>query len=133
MKPGARRKPGSHKLAGSVIRSIRRGTVREALEAYLADLRRHGRLDTARQVEVRFKTVVDEDAIAELELEAVTRDDDEQSRGGEVSNSAGTTSSPPGSPAVHPRFRRPTAPSPEDSPTFKVKCRGAVRVPTRCG
>jgi hypothetical protein len=30
-------------LAGSALRSVKRCTVREALEAYLADLRRHGR------------------------------------------------------------------------------------------
>jgi hypothetical protein len=45
------------------------------LEAYLADLRRHGRLDTAREAEGRFKAVVHNDALADLELEAVTRDD----------------------------------------------------------
>jgi signal transduction histidine kinase len=37
---------------------VKRTTVREALGAYLADLRRHGRLDTAREAEGRFKTVV---------------------------------------------------------------------------
>jgi hypothetical protein len=45
------------------------------LEAYLAHLRRHGRLDTAREAEGCFKTVVYEDTVANLELEAVTRDD----------------------------------------------------------
>ena len=62
-------------LAGSAVRSVKRATVREALEAYLADLRRHGRSDTAREAEGRFKTVIDEDVLAGLELEAVTRDD----------------------------------------------------------
>ena len=62
-------------LAGSAVRSVKRSTVREALEAYLADLRRHGRLDTAREAEGRFKTVIYEDTVADLELEAVTRDD----------------------------------------------------------
>ena len=62
-------------LAGSAVRSVKRSTVREALEAYLADLRRHGRLDTAREAEGRFKTVIYEDIVADLELEAVIRDD----------------------------------------------------------
>jgi integrase len=62
-------------LAGSAMRSVKRSTVREALEAYLADLRRHGRVDTAREVEGRFKTVLYDDLLADLDLEAVTRDD----------------------------------------------------------
>jgi hypothetical protein len=35
-------------LAGSAVRKVKRSTVRGAVEAYIADLRRHGRLDTAR-------------------------------------------------------------------------------------
>ena len=62
-------------LIGSAVRTVKRATVREALEAYLTDLRRHGRLDTAREAEGRFRTVIYEDSIADLELEAVTRDD----------------------------------------------------------
>src|ERR1700756_1015897 len=62
-------------LAGSAVRNIKRATVREALEAYLADLRRDGRRDTARAVEGKFRTVVYEDAVADLDLETVTRDD----------------------------------------------------------
>jgi hypothetical protein len=56
-------------LADSAVRSVKRSTVREALEAYLADLRRHGRPDTAREAEGRFKTVIYDDLIANLELE----------------------------------------------------------------
>jgi len=62
-------------LTGSSVRSLRRSTVRVALEAYVEDLRRHGRDDTAREAEGRFKTVVFEDLIADLPLESVTRDD----------------------------------------------------------
>jgi integrase len=62
-------------LAGSAVRSVKRSTVREAVEAYLADLRRHGRVDTAREVAGRFKTVLYGDILADLDLEAVTRDD----------------------------------------------------------
>jgi integrase len=62
-------------LAGSAVRSVKRSTVREALEAYLADLRRHGRSETAHEAEGRFKTVIHNDVLVELELESVTRDD----------------------------------------------------------
>jgi integrase len=62
-------------LAGSAVRSIKRATVREALEAYLADLRREGRHDTAREAEGRFKTVILADSVADLQLEEGTRDD----------------------------------------------------------
>ena len=34
-------------LAGSAVRSVKRARVRDAAEAYIADLRRHGRMDTA--------------------------------------------------------------------------------------
>ena len=46
-----------------------------AAEAYIEDLRRHGRMDTALGMESRFRTVLYEDALADLALEAVTRDD----------------------------------------------------------
>ena len=62
-------------LAGSAVRRVKRSTVREALEAYLANLRRHGRPEAAREAEWRFKTVIYDDVIADLELESVTRDD----------------------------------------------------------
>ena len=62
-------------LVGSAVRSVKRSTVREALEAYLADLRRHGRPDSAREAEGRFKTLVYGDPVADLDLEGVTRDD----------------------------------------------------------
>ncbi|MGH7138839.1 MAG: hypothetical protein ACREHD_24085, partial [Pirellulales bacterium] len=62
-------------LTGSAMRSVTRGTVREALNAYLVDLRRHGRPDAAKDALWRFKAVVYGDAIAELELEVATRDD----------------------------------------------------------
>ena len=62
-------------LAGSAVRSAKRSTVREALEAYLADLRRHGRSETAREAEGRFETTLYEDPLVDLDLEAVTRED----------------------------------------------------------
>jgi integrase len=62
-------------LAGSGVRSLTRSTVRAALEAYLADLRRHGRHQTALEAEGRFKSVVYDDALADLQLESATRED----------------------------------------------------------
>ena len=62
-------------LAGSPVRAVKRDTVRAALETYLADLRRHGRQDAAKEAEGRFKLVVYGDAIADISLESATRDD----------------------------------------------------------
>src|SRR5690606_17694112 len=62
-------------LAGSPVRTTKRDTVRAALETYLADLQRHGRADAAKEAEGRFKCVVYDDRIADLNLEAATRDD----------------------------------------------------------
>src|SRR5215468_2241360 len=45
------------KLAGCALRSVKRATVREAVEAYIEDLRRHGRMDAASAAESRFATV----------------------------------------------------------------------------
>lgn len=68
--------------AGSAVRRIKRGTVRAALEAYIADLRRHGREGAALEAEWRFKAVVwpevgpkDDPPLAELYLETATQDD----------------------------------------------------------
>jgi hypothetical protein len=36
-------------LAGSAVRAVKRDTVKAALESYLADLRRHGRNDAAKE------------------------------------------------------------------------------------
>jgi integrase len=62
-------------LGSTAIRSVKRTTVRAALEGYLADLKRHGRPDAAREALWRFKLAVYEDALAGLELESATRDD----------------------------------------------------------
>jgi integrase len=62
-------------LAGSAVRSVKRGTVKAALESYLADLRRHGRADAAKEAEWRFRKTLYEDKLAGLPLEKVTRDD----------------------------------------------------------
>jgi integrase len=62
-------------LGSTAIRSLKRTTIRVALEAYLADLKRHGRADTARDALWRFKLAVYQDQIADLALESATRDD----------------------------------------------------------
>lgn len=67
-------------LSGSPVRTAKRDTVRAALDTYLADLRRHGRQDAAKEAEGRFKLVIHSDSIAELGLESATRDDFEEWR-----------------------------------------------------
>jgi integrase len=62
-------------MTGAAVRSPRRGTVREALETYLAWLKEQGRASTAREVEGRYKTTVWEDDLAGLVLEKLTLDD----------------------------------------------------------
>ena len=62
-------------IKGSGVRTVRRDTVRAALETYLADLRRHNRPDTASEAGERFKRIVYTDPLAELELESATLDD----------------------------------------------------------
>jgi len=62
-------------LGATGVRHAVRGTVRDALEAYLADLKRHGRPEAAREALWRFKLAVYKDTVAGLTLEATTRDD----------------------------------------------------------
>ncbi len=58
-------------LSASAVRTIRRGTVRNALEAYLGYLKQQGRADTAMEVEGRYKAVVWPDAMADTPLESL--------------------------------------------------------------
>ena len=62
-------------LGSSAVRRVVRGTVKGALEAYLADLKRHGRADTAKVALGQFKLAVYSDPVATLELESATKDD----------------------------------------------------------
>jgi integrase len=62
-------------LGGSAVRAIRRGTVREALEAYVADLRARGRWRTVTEAERRIANLIFDDPIADLKLERATFDD----------------------------------------------------------
>lgn len=67
-------------MGGSAKRSATRATVRKALDAYLDDLKRHRRADAAAVALSKFKTVILDDRLSELELESTTRDDFEEWR-----------------------------------------------------
>lgn len=62
-------------VSNGVSRAAKRGTVKEALQAYLAWLREQGRGGTADENEARFELCVYEDPIAALRLEDATGDD----------------------------------------------------------
>jgi integrase len=62
-------------LAGSAVRTVKRDTVRAALQSYLNHLREHGRTDAAKEAEWRFKKTVYADALADTSLEQATKDD----------------------------------------------------------
>ena len=62
-------------LENTAVRTVRRATVRAALETYLIDLRRHGRGAAADEAEWRFTKYVWDDPLASVELENATRDD----------------------------------------------------------
>jgi integrase len=59
-------------MGSGVARSARRGTVKDALDAYLEWLREQGRTSTADENEARFKLCVYSDSIADLRLEDAT-------------------------------------------------------------
>jgi integrase len=60
---------------GGAVHAPKRETMKAALQAYLADLKRHGRGDTAKGQEGIFKTIAYKDRIAARPLEDLTRDD----------------------------------------------------------
>jgi integrase len=65
-------------MSASAVRSPKRGsTVADALQTYLADLERHGRIDAARAARTLFKTVFAKgtDPLSAVLLEKVSRDD----------------------------------------------------------
>lgn len=68
------------KMTGTAVRLIVRSSVRHALEAYLEDLRRHGRHGAAKGAEWRFRKYVWGDPLAAIEFERLTRDDMEDWR-----------------------------------------------------
>ena len=62
-------------MDGALVGTARRSTVREALAAYVADLKRHGRTEAAKVSQGRFKAIIDSDPIADIKLEDATRED----------------------------------------------------------
>lgn len=62
-------------LVGSAVRTVKRDTIKAALQSYLADLREHGRADAAKEAEWRFTKTVYGDPLAETSLEQATKDD----------------------------------------------------------
>jgi integrase len=62
-------------MGAAGVRSARRGTVRAALEAYLTDLTRHGRAQSAETYQRRFELVIYGDPLAGFPLDSVTRND----------------------------------------------------------
>src|SRR5579872_2226328 len=62
-------------LGRAAVRCIRRGTVRQALEAYVADLKAQGRWSAVAEAERRLQQIVFQDPIAHLKLEYATKDD----------------------------------------------------------
>jgi len=62
-------------MGSAPARRTARGTVREALDTYLAWLREQGRDNTARTIERKFKQVVWEDPLASISLHTLTRED----------------------------------------------------------
>jgi len=68
------------KQGSAAARVIMHGSVRDALATYVEILREQGRHSTADNAEDRFRLIVDGDAIAELKLEDLTRQDVRQWR-----------------------------------------------------
>lgn len=61
---------------GGATRTARRGTVREAIEAYLTSLQRQGRTEAATVARASFRVILpDDDALTNLKLEDARRED----------------------------------------------------------
>lgn len=67
-------------VGSTATRSVRRGTVKEALEAYLDWLREQGRDSTAKEVEGRYRLCMYDDLLAGMRLEDATAEDFRQWR-----------------------------------------------------
>jgi integrase len=63
------------KQMGAAVRTVQRGTVRDALETYAKWLREQGREDAAKHSESRFKSIVWDDPLASIPLAKLTRED----------------------------------------------------------
>jgi hypothetical protein len=62
-------------MGGALVGAARRTTVRQAIAAYVEDLKRHGRSEAAKSLAAVFRVAIDKDPVADLRLEDATRDD----------------------------------------------------------
>lgn len=62
-------------MGATPVRAVSRGTVREALEGYLAYLREQGRDEAAKEAGGRYKTVLWNDNLVKAQLERLTLDE----------------------------------------------------------
>lgn len=62
-------------LGASAVRRAVRGTVKDALDAYLADLERHGRHDAAKVAHGQYNVCIYSDPLATLVLESASKED----------------------------------------------------------
>lgn len=62
-------------ISGAPARKVKRGTVQQALEVYLDHLTDQGREATAKRIRTKFKQVVWDDPLAEIQLSKLTEDD----------------------------------------------------------
>jgi len=62
-------------MGGALVAAARRSTVREALAAYIENLKRHGRNEAAKTYGAMFRLTVESDPIAVIRLEDATRED----------------------------------------------------------
>jgi integrase len=62
-------------MGAAPVRTVVKGTVRDALTAYLTWLREQGRESTAKNAEPKFRAVIWDDPIATIPLRSLTRED----------------------------------------------------------
>jgi integrase len=62
-------------MGGALAGAARRSTVRQAIAAYIDDLKRHGRSESAKSLTAVFRVAIDKDSVADMRLEDTTRED----------------------------------------------------------
>jgi integrase len=68
-------------MSGAIVANVTRGTIPDALQSYIDDLRRHGRTDSATVSAARFRVIVPaNDPLTSLKLENAKRTDFEEWR-----------------------------------------------------
>jgi integrase len=63
------------KQLGAAVRTVHRGSIKDALETYIRCLREQGRAEAAKHSESRFKSIVWNDPLAVIPLAKLTRND----------------------------------------------------------